>query len=219
MTPSEILRYAEEREEVCAYGREMEERGLTILTSGNVSRRVEEGCLITPSNTPYPGIKPADVLLMDLDGNVVEGEGNPSVEHKVHVACYRFRDDVQGVIHSHPQVATAFAAARVPLPSFLDEFGVFVGEEVRVADYAMSGTPDIAENVVKALGEDSNAVFLASHGLVTVGRSLFDAMRVARMVERAAGTYLWTQVLGGAAELPEEARAFFRQAFQMFRTG
>src|SRR5437899_5871036 len=213
------MRYEQEREEVCAYGREMEDRNLTIHTSGNVSRRVEDGVLITPSNMPYHDIRPEDVLLMDLDGNGLDGERNPSVEHKVHLACYRFREEIQGVIHSHPQMATAFAAARVPLPSFLDEFGGFVGDEVRVADYAMSGTPDIAENVVKAMGEDSNAVFLASHGLVAVGRTLFDAMRVTRMVERGAGTYLWTQVLGGAAELPEEVKAFFRQAFQIFRTG
>ena len=213
------MKYQEEREEVCAYGREMEDRDLTIHTSGNVSRRVEEGVLITPSNTPYHTIEPEHILLMDLEGNVLEGDTMPSVEHKVHLACYTFREEIQGVIHSHPQMATAFAAARVPLPSFLDEFGVFVGEEVRVADYAMSGTPDIAENVVKAMGEDSNAVFLASHGLVTVGRTLHDALRVAKMVERAAGTYLWTMVLGGAAELPEEVKAFFRQAFQIFRAG
>ncbi|MFN2543998.1 MAG: class II aldolase/adducin family protein [Actinomycetota bacterium] len=213
------MTHEEEREEVCAYGREMEDRNLTIHTSGNVSRRVEEGVLITPSNTPYHDIRPEDVLLMDLEGKILQGDRNPSVEHKVHLACYRFREEIQGVIHSHPQMGTAFAAARVPLPSFLDEFGVFVGEEVRVADYAMSGTPDIAENVVKAMGEDSNAVFLASHGLVSVGRTLFDAMRVARMVERAAGTYLWTKVLGGAAELPDDVKAFFRQAFQIFRAG
>ena len=211
--------YPEEREEVCAYGREMLDSNLTIHTSGNVSRRVEEGMLITPSNMPYHDIKPEDVLVMDLEGNVLEGDRNPSVEHKVHLACYKFRDEIQGVIHSHPKFATAFASARVALPSFLDEFGVFVGEEVRVADYAMSGTPDVAENIVKALGEDSNAAFLASHGLVSVGRTLFDAMRVARMVERASETYLWTTVLGGAAELPEEVKAFFRQAFQIFRAG
>src|SRR5437660_6451824 len=100
----------------------MEERNLTIHTSGNVSRRVEEGVLITPSNTPYHDIRAGDILLMDLDGTVLAGEGNPSVEHKVHLACYRFRAEINGVIHSHPQMATAFAAARVPLPAFLDEF-------------------------------------------------------------------------------------------------
>jgi L-fuculose-phosphate aldolase len=213
------MKYEGERAEVARFGREMEERNLTVLTSGNVSRRVEEGVLITPSNMPYKEIQPSDVVLLDLDGKVLDGGRAASVEHKVHLACYRFREEINGVIHSHPQMATAFAAARISLPSFLDEFGAFVGEEVRVADYAMSGTPDIAENVVKALGEDSNAVFLASHGLVTVGRTLFDAMRVARMVERAATTYLWTQILGGAAELPEEVKAFFRQAFQLLRTG
>jgi L-fuculose-phosphate aldolase len=136
----------------------------------------------------------------------------------VHLACYKHRAIVGACIHSHPLVATAFAAARVPLPGFLDEFGVFVGSEVRVADYAMSGSDEIAENVVKALGEDSNAAFIASHGMVSVGRTLAEAMRVARMVERAALTYVHAQALGGAVELPEASRTLFAQIFQYMQS-
>lgn len=212
------MRYGEEREEVVRFAQEMETRDLTLGTSGNVSRRVDEGALITPSTVPYPDIRPEDVVLMDLDGNVLEGERVPSVEHKVHLACYKLRQEVQGVIHSHPQVAAAFAAARVSLPAFLDEFGVFIGEEVRVAEYAMSGSEDIAAHLGKALGEDSNAAFLASHGLVTVGKTLAGAMQVARQVERAALTYVYAQILGGAKDLPEDSKALFRQVFTYFRT-
>src|SRR5437588_4811315 len=78
-TAATIPGYEAEREEVCAYGREMEDRNLTIHTSGNVSRRVAEGMLITPSNTPYHEIQSHDVLLMDLDGTVLQGDRMPSV--------------------------------------------------------------------------------------------------------------------------------------------
>jgi L-fuculose-phosphate aldolase len=216
------MRHEEIRAAVAATALEMEQRDLTIGTSGNVSHRVPEGAIITPSTMPYADITPADTLLMDLDGTVLPDDGvnerPPSVEHKVHLACYRFREDVNAVIHAHPTVASAFAAARVPLPSFLDEFGVYVGDEVRVAEYAISGTPDIAEHVVKAMGETANAVFLASHGLVAVGRDLASAMLVARQVERGALIYLYTRMLGGPVELPEDARNLFAQVFQYFRT-
>src|SRR5438105_13848530 len=96
------MKYQDEREEVCAYGREMEDRDLTIHTSGNVSRRVEEGVLITPSNTPYHSIQPEHVLLMDLEGNVLEGDTMPSVEHRVHLAWYNFPAEVQGRRQPHP---------------------------------------------------------------------------------------------------------------------
>lgn len=212
------MRYPEERAEVARHALEMETRGLTQFTSGNVSKRVPEGALITPSTMPYDEIRPEDVVLMDLDGNVLEGERVPSIEHKVHLACYKHRANVGACIHSHPLVATSFAAARVPLPGFLDEFGVFVGSEVRVADYAMSGSDEVAENVVKALGDDSNAAFIAAHGMVTVGRTLAEAMRVARMVERAALVYVYAKVLGGAVDPPEESKKLFRQIFQYMQS-
>ena len=212
------MRYPKEREQVCAYGREMEERGLTVGTSGNVSARVSEGAIITPSSVPYGEITPADTILMDLNGNVLEGERAPSVEHKVHLACYTARPDIGAVIHAHPTWASAFAAARAPLPSFLDEFGVYVGDGVRVADYAISGTPEIAENVARAMGETSNAAFLASHGLVACGKTLAKAMLVAREVERAAQIYLMASLLGGAKDLPDEAKDLFTQVFSYFRT-
>lgn len=212
------MRYLEQREAVARAGREMEDRGLTVGTSGNVSARVPEGVIITPSSIPYAEITPDDTILMDLEGTVLEGARAPSVEHKVHLACYGFREDIGAVIHAHPTWASAFAAARVPLPAFLDEFGVYVGDGVRVAEYAISGTQEIADNVAAALGETSNAAFLASHGLVAVGRDLSKAMLVAREVERTAQVFIAAKLLGGHVELPDDAKQLFAQVFAYFRT-
>jgi L-fuculose-phosphate aldolase len=200
----------------------MEDRGLTIGTSGNVSVRVSEGAIISPSSVPYREITPADTVLLDLDGNVLPDDGvnerYQSVEHKVHLAVYKARPEIGAVVHAHPTAASAFAAARVELPAFLDEFGVYVGDAVRVADYAISGTEDIANNAAKAMGETANAVFLASHGMVGCGKTMADAMLVVREVERAALVYVYASLLGGPKELPEDAKNLVAAVFAYKRT-
>ncbi|HLW18403.1 MAG TPA: class II aldolase/adducin family protein [Actinomycetota bacterium] len=212
------MKYEAERELVIKYAIEMEDRDLTVGTSGNVSMRVPDGAIITPSTIPYKEIRPEDCCLLDLEGAVLEGEKIPSVEHKVHLECYKARADVNAVIHAHPTVASAFAAARVSLPAFLDEFGVYVGDEVRVAEYAISGTVEIAKSAVETMGETANAVFLASHGMVCVGRDLPGAMHVARQVERGALIYLYTKMLGGPVDLPDDSKNLFAQVFAFYRT-
>ena len=211
------MKYPDEREKVVLAGQQMLQRGFTEGTSGNVSMRVSDGALITPSSVPYMEITPDDVVLMDLDGNVLEGERVASVEHKVHLECYRRRTNVGAVIHSHPLVSSMFAAARVNLPAFLDEFGVYIGEEVRVADWGLSGTSEIAGQVADALGEH-NAAFIASHGLVAVGRDLDHALLNTARVERAGLIFLGTKLLGGPAEIPEHARDLYRQVFSYFQS-
>ena len=206
------MKYKDERERVVAGGQQMLQRGFTEGTSGNVSMRVADGALITPSTVPYMEITPPDVVLMDLEGNVLEGERVASVEHKVHLECYKRRPNVGAVIHSHPIVSSVFAAARVNLPAFLDEFGVFIGEEVRVAEWGLSGSQEIANQVADALGEH-NAAFIASHGLVAVGRDLDHALLNTSRVERAGLIFLGTKLLGGPAEIPEHARDLYRQVF------
>jgi L-fuculose-phosphate aldolase len=211
------MKYPEERKQVVLGGRQMLERGFTEGTSGNVSMRVPDGALITPSSVPYMEIAPEDIVLMDLEGNVLEGERVASVEHKVHLEAYKRRPNVGAVVHSHPIVSSIFAAARVNLPAFLDEFGVYIGEEVRVAEWGLSGTEEIANQVADALGEH-NAAFIASHGLVAVGRDLDHAMLNTARVERAGLIFLGTKLLGGPAEIPEHARDLYKQVFSYFQS-
>ena len=211
------MKYPDERTKVVRAGQQMLQRGFTEGTSGNVSMRVPDGALITPSSVPYMEITDEDIVLMDLDGAVLEGERVASVEHKVHLECYKRRANVGAVIHSHPIVGSMFASARVPLPAFLDEFGVYIGEEVRVAEWGLSGTAEIANQVADALGEH-NAAFIASHGMVAVGRDLDHALLNTARVERAGLIFMGAQLLGGAAEIPEHARDLYRQVFGYFQS-
>lgn len=211
------MRYLAEREEVVRRAQEMERLDLTIGTAGNVSCRVPEGAVITPSAVPFAVLRPEDTVLVDADGAVLEGDRAPSVEHALHLRCYRYREDAGAVIHSHPLAASAFAAARVPLPSFLDESATSVGDEVRVASYALSGTPELGENAARTMGTSANAVFLAAHGLVAVGRDLAEAMLVTRQVERSALVYLYARMLEGPVPLPDDARALLARVFSASR--
>ncbi|MHB8511809.1 MAG: class II aldolase/adducin family protein [Actinomycetota bacterium] len=206
------MRYATEREQVRLTALAMFEKGFTEGTSGNVSMRVSEGALITPSSIPYPQITVEDILLLDLEGNVLEGEKPPSVERQVHLEIYKRRSNAGAVIHSHPIISAAFSASRTPLPAFLEEFGVFVGDEIRCAEFGISGTPDVANQVADALGEN-NAAFMASHGLVTVGKDLDHALLLISRVERAGLTYIYTKMLGGPVPIPDHANDLYKQVF------
>jgi len=187
--------------------RRLEAAGLVAISSGNVSVRLpphegKEIVAITPSSVPYRVLRPEQVLVVDLDGNVVDGQGAASSEKAAHFAAYRARPDVGSVIHSHSIYASALAVAGQELPPIIDEQVVSLGGPVRVAGYAMSATPDLARNAVEALG-DRRAVLLRNHGVLGVGRDLDEALNVVTLVERVAQTYVFARLVGGAEPLPE----------------
>ena len=153
---------------VLAAAKDMLRRGLVEGTAGNISARREDGNLvITPSSVDYRDMTLDDLVVVNADGAVVQAADgrNPSSEMALHLACYRAFDDVGSVIHSHPVWATMFAVAHQPIPACIDEFAVYCGGEIRCADYAASGTPDVGHNAVKAL-EGRAAALIANHGLV-----------------------------------------------------
>jgi L-fuculose-phosphate aldolase len=201
------------REEVVATAKELERRGLVERSSGNVSARAGDAVVITASGVPYSRMTPLDTVVLSLDGEKLEGEGAPSVETPMHLAVYRARRDAEAVIHSHPVWASAFAAARRPIPAFLDELGVYLGGGVEVAEYAVSGSPELAEACVRALGERA-ACLLANHGLLACGRDLEEALHVTSLVERAAQTLLGALALGGPAPLPEELASLYAGVYR-----
>ena len=187
--------------------RRLEAAGLVAISSGNVSVRLpphegKEIVAITPSSVPYRVLRPEQVLVVDLDGNVVDGQGAASSEKAAHFAAYRARPDVGSVIHSHSIYASALAVAGRELPPIIDEQVVALGGPVKVAAYGMSATPDLARNAVEALG-DRRAVLLRNHGVLGVGRDLDEALNVVTLVERVAQTYVFARLVGGAEPLPE----------------
>jgi L-fuculose-phosphate aldolase len=174
---------------VSEYGRKVLAHRLVHLTDGNVSARRPGGSrvAITPSSIEYDQIAPADVVLIDLDCNVVEGLHVPSSEAPMHTAVYQARPDVGAIVHTHSGWATVYAVLGEDIPAVHYEI-VSVGNRVRCAPYATFGTRRLAEQAVKTLGGD-NAILLANHGVLAVGTDLADAFRNAVRVEFLAQTH------------------------------
>jgi L-fuculose-phosphate aldolase len=192
-------------EEVCRYARQMFEDGMVVGTAGNVSARVPGEALvaITPSSLPYEEMTPADIVLIDAAGNAV-GEGRPpSFEKLLHLAVYRARADVGAILHTHALYCSVLAILQRPLPPVLEELVPYVGGQVDVARFGVSGSEELAANVVAALGEKS-AALLANHGNICCGKTLAKALKVARLVERCAQIYVTAIGLGEPKPLAAE---------------
>ncbi len=191
--------------------------GLVEGTSGNLSARLPDGNVVmTPSSLAYDVMTVEDLLVVDLEGNVLEGTRPPTSEKALHLACMRAHDDIGAVIHSHAMYATMFAITRQPIPCVIEEFDVFVGGDVEVAEYCLTGSDDLGEEVARHVG-DRGAVLMANHGLLTVGRDAADAMKVAHLVERTAQIVWGARVLGTPVPLPDETRARFAPIYKAMR--
>ena len=177
------------REEVVAVAQAIDRAGFCPSKSGNVSARLGEGFLVTPSGLPYARTTPADLLHLSLDGSVLAGERKPSSEWPFHAAIYRARPDAKAIVHTHSPRATALSCTRRDIPAFHYMIALCGGADIRCADYATFGTPELAENAVKAL-EGRKAVLLANHGVIALGGSLAGAHQIVAEVENLAGQYL-----------------------------
>jgi L-ribulose-5-phosphate 4-epimerase len=193
------------------------EKGLVLGKAGNVSQRLtgpsgNDLIVITPTSRYYDSLATEDMPVVDFDGRVVEGKLAPSSELKLHIAVYKARPDVGAVVHTHSVHASALAIAGVGVPAVLEEEVALLGGEIRVAQYGASGTEELARNAVRALG-DRNAVILANHGAVGVGRTLREASDSCELVEKAAQVYLLALTTGGVQLLSAEAVLSARQTF------
>jgi len=200
--------WLKEKEEVLAAARRMLEKGLVTGTAGNVSRRLKPYggrslLAITPSSRDYFSLGPEDIQILDFDNRKVEGDLPPSMETHLHIGIYRARKDINAIIHTHPVFATAAAVAGISIPAITDEQVAYLGGEIKVAAYAPSGTPELGNNAVTALG-DRNAVLLANHGAVAAGPTMADAFRAAELLEKTAQIFLAALVTGKVKALPED---------------
>jgi L-fuculose-phosphate aldolase len=199
--------------------KDMLRRGLVEGTAGNISaRRADGNVVITPSSVDYRDMQLDDLVVIDPDGSVLQAaEGRaPSSEMQLHLACYRAFDDVGSVIHSHPVWATMFAIAHESIPACIDEFAVYCGGDVRCADYAASGTPDVGTNAVKAL-EGRGAALIANHGLVAVGPRPDKVLHITALVERTAQIVWGARALGGPVPIPEGVNRNFAGVYSYLR--
>lgn len=177
------------RAEIVTVAQAIDRAGFCPSKSGNVSARFESGLLITPSGLPYAQTTPEDLIHLSLDGTVLSGARKPSSEWPFHVEIYKARPDAQAIVHTHSPRATALSCTRHGIPAFHYMIALCGGADVRCADYATFGTPELATNAVKAL-EGRKAVLLANHGVIALGGSLAGAHQIVAEVENLAGQYL-----------------------------
>ena len=202
----------QERIDVVEYGKEMFSKGLTNGTSGNISvyNREKKLMAISPSGVGYFETKPEDVVVMDLDGNIVDGKFKPSSEVHLHSEVYRNKEDVNAVVHTHSDNSTVMGCLRWELPSVHYMLGAIGGTTVHCAQYATFGSLELGINAVKAMGPQK-ACFLANHGLLVCDVNLKKALALAEKVEWIAGIYLRTRSVGDPVILDDEEMSRVRE--------
>lgn len=182
--------------------------GLVTWTSGNVSGRDPETNLmvIKPSGVLFEDLTPADLVVVDMDGSVVEGEHGPSSDTATHLWVYRHRPDVNGIVHTHSNYATAFAAVNKPIPVVLTAVADEFGGPIPCGGYAAIGGKEIGEEILRSIG-DSVAILMKNHGVFTIGKTVQKALKAAIMVEDVAKTVWLALQIGVPDELSPEAVA------------
>jgi L-fuculose-phosphate aldolase len=205
---------------VLATAKELLRRGLVEGTSGNISARQTDGTIVcTPSSVDYQAMVLQDLVVVDTEGKVTScaDDRSPTSELALHLACYRAFEDIGSVIHAHPVWATMFACSHQPLEACVDEFTMYVGGDVRCAEYAMSGSAEVGTNAVAAL-QDRGAALLANHGMVAIGPSPAKVLHIVALVERTAQIAWGARALGGVVPIPAKASDDFVGVYQLMRS-
>ena len=194
-----------ERELVVEYGKKMSSAGLSKGTSGNISvfNRELGYMAISPSGVGYFETNPEDVVIMDVEANIIEGEKKPSSEFDLHLSFYRAKKDANAVVHAHSTFCTTFACLRKPLLALHYVIGVAGTDTINCAEYATYGTPEMAHNAIVACGE-GKAVLLANHGLVVTGPTMAKAFSLAENMEFIAEMQYRAMCIGEPAVLDHD---------------
>ncbi|WP_059170370.1 L-fuculose-phosphate aldolase [Bacillus sp. FJAT-27445] len=210
------MRLKKEREKIVEYGKKLITSGLTKGTGGNISifNREEGLAAISPSGLDYFSTEPEDIVVVDLDGNVIEGSRKPSSELEMHLIFYRKRDDIDALVHTHSPFAKTIASLRWDLPA-VSYLVAYAGPNVRCSEYATFGTKELAETAFNGM-EDRRAVLLANHGLIAGAHNIETAFTIAEEIEFCAQIYYQTKSIGDPVLLPEDEMVRLADKFKTY---
>lgn len=204
------MSYANERQELVAAYRRLSDEGLLQLSSGNLSLRVDDRILVTPTGASRD-IAPAEIVLID-HGGTAEGDGIPSSEWAMHAAIYAARSDAIAVVHTHGDACTALSCLRRPLPAFHYMVAAFGGDDVPCTDFAPFGSEELARLATEAL-RDRTACLLANHGMICFEVSMRKAADAAIKLELLARQYILALQAGSPVLLSAEDMAETRRRY------
>ena len=205
------------REEIIEYGKKTVQSGLTKGTGGNLSvfDRASGTMAITPSGIDYFKIRPEQVVLIDVQsGKITCGDAIPSSERDMHRIFYKYRSDIDAIIHTHSVFAATIATLNWALPP-LHYLVAFAGTDVRCAKYATYGTVALAKNAFEAM-EGRKAVLLANHGLLAGGSNLAEAFTVAEEIEFCCELYYRAKCIGEPVLLPQDEMERMLERFKIY---
>jgi L-fuculose-phosphate aldolase len=188
--------------------------GINRGTSGNVSARHEEGCLITPSGLKYETTKPKDIVYVDVKGRP-HGKFAPSSEWRFHHDIYQNRPDVRAIVHTHSSFATSLSCLNIDIPAFHYMVAICGGDNIRCAPYATFGTQKLSDHAVSAL-ENRTACLLANHGMICVGENLDKAVNLAVEVEALCEQYWRALQIGEPVNLSKKEMRTVLRKFQSY---
>jgi L-ribulose-5-phosphate 4-epimerase len=190
--------------DLARWNQELPRNNLVAWTSGNVSGRDPGSGLVVmkPSGVRYDDMRPEHMVVLDLQGKVVEGTLKPSFDTQSHLYIYRARADVCGVVHTHSRFATAFAAAGKPIPCVLTSVADEFGGPIPCGGFALIGGEEIGKMVVDTIGR-SPAVLLQNHGVFAIGKNPEAAVKAAVMTEDAAATVWHAMQIGELRAMAE----------------
>lgn len=206
------------REAVLETAKKMLADGLVEGTSGNISGRLPDGLVcVTPSSVAYDTMTLDDLVVVDLDGKVVEGHRSPTTEKDLHLSALRKYPELGAVIHSHAVYATMFALAHEAIPAVIEEVVVYIGGDVPCCEYKGTGTAELGDEVASHLG-DRGAALLANHGLVTCASSPEKALHNAALVERTAKIIWGARAMGATIHpLPDKVNTDMAGVYRFLR--
>jgi L-ribulose-5-phosphate 4-epimerase len=190
---------------VCELNKELPRNRLVTMTSGNVSARdADTGYVVLkPSGVSFEALSPEDMVIVDLNGKVIEGCKKPSVDTPTHLYIYRRRQDINGIVHTHSNYATSFAALGQPIPAVLTAIADEFGGPIPCGPYCRIGEEQIGQAVVEHIGSRP-AILLQNHGVFAVGPTPEAALKAAVMVEDVAKTVHLAMLRGTPIPIPEE---------------
>ncbi|MGB1287340.1 MAG: L-ribulose-5-phosphate 4-epimerase [Aggregatilineales bacterium] len=199
------MRFESLRQQVLDANLALPKHRLVLWTSGNASARDPETNLviIKPSGVLFDDLTVENLVIVDLDGNVVEGDLKPSVDTASHLYVYRHRDDVHGIIHTHSPFATSFAIRGEPLPIYTTTSAAVFGQAVPISDFAIIGEEEIGKEIVEKIGT-CNAILMRSHGVFTIGKNVMSALKNAVILEETAEVVHLALLRGDMQPLPDE---------------
>ena len=186
--------YTEQKEKVLQTAQRLSELGYFGTKSGsagNVSMLIEGTpyAAVTPSGLPYPEMVVENIAIVDMEGNRIEGDLEPSVETGMHLACYKNRKDVNAVIHTHQLYASTFALINHDIPALFDEVVVAIGNKIEIVPYGLSGSDDLLNNVVSKLVNRCHCYILQNHGALAIGKNLDKAFTYIELMEKVCTVY------------------------------